>query len=246
MFSSKKKLIVSGCSYTEDCYNFPVWPTVLAEKLDMQVVNLAHSGNGNEFIYNTLMDYIICQNKKNIGLVIAMWSEFQRMDFQMSDKITWKNIHTMRDNKYSWKNSIRDKFVKEAIHEVFARTQKSIRLFYTFQEVMKNKNIKYLQIVGTYPEPNAGTGRMAGAKNLLNSEYQDHIDESKFIGWPIFQDIGGFTVDDFLIEHDPKRQKNIIDGTLNEAMHPTDNHPNKLGHEQIANLIYDYYVENIK
>ena len=75
----KKILLVSGCSYTDpnfysimhpdmDC-NWPMWPELLAEKLNMDCVNLAMSGAGNEYIYSTLLDYITQNDTSNIDHV---------------------------------------------------------------------------------------------------------------------------------------------------------------------------------
>ena len=88
----KKILLVSGCSYTThnfisvmhpdlDGLSWPKWPELLANKLDMECVNLAYSGAGNEFIYSSLFDYITTNDTSNIGLVIAAWSQNQRKDF---------------------------------------------------------------------------------------------------------------------------------------------------------------------
>ena len=85
--SSKKKLLVSGCSYSAHWYTtkfgFPVWPEVLGKMLDMEVINLAQCGRGNEYIYSTILDCLTKEN--NIGLVIAMWSESNRIDFEVPD-----------------------------------------------------------------------------------------------------------------------------------------------------------------
>ena len=76
-----KKLIVSGCSYVDNYARtigldeWPIWPELLADRLDMELINLGKSGQGNEYIYSTLIDTVI--KEKNIGLVIAMWTEFQ-------------------------------------------------------------------------------------------------------------------------------------------------------------------------
>ena len=84
-FSKRKKLIVSGCSYTDNyaatqnLEPFKLWPELLAEKLDMDCINLAKCGFGNKAIYTTLTERII--NEKNVGLVIPMWTEFQRVSF---------------------------------------------------------------------------------------------------------------------------------------------------------------------
>ena len=254
MFKSKQKLIVSGCSYTDNAYNFPVWPTLLGEKLNMESINLARSGQGNEFIYGTLLDYII--GTKNIGLVIAMWSEFQRIDFQLGVEHSdgqlsngWISIHTTRKNYANglpgllWKDNIADELKKHRCNEPIYRTRKSLRYFYSLQKILEALNINYLQITGTSPD--WGGSAYLDCKEILSSEYTNLINESTFIGWPIFDKIGGFTMDNFLDEKDPTGTLNRIDGRRNSVGSMIDNHPNKLGHEQIADFIYEYYVENI-
>ena len=82
---SKKKLIVSGCSYTSNwastgnLHPFPCWPELLAEKLNMTCINVARCGFGNWAIFSTLLDRMM--EEKNIGLVIPMWSEVERVCF---------------------------------------------------------------------------------------------------------------------------------------------------------------------
>ena len=79
LFSRKKKLIVSGCSYTADyakinkLETFPIWSEILADKLDMEVINLARCGYGNEAIYHSAVEAMIAE--KNVGMVFCMWSE---------------------------------------------------------------------------------------------------------------------------------------------------------------------------
>jgi hypothetical protein len=85
LFSKRKKLIVSGCSYTHNyaesqkLEEFPIWSEVLAEKLDMEVINLSECGFGNKAIYTTLVETML--EEKNVGFVVAMWSEFQRQSW---------------------------------------------------------------------------------------------------------------------------------------------------------------------
>ena len=67
LFSRKKKLIVSGCSYTDDYATtqnlkpFPLWPELLAEKLDMECINVGKIAFGNKAIYSTLIDQVVSQ-----------------------------------------------------------------------------------------------------------------------------------------------------------------------------------------
>jgi len=88
VFSKKKKIIVGGCSYTyggndEDAISNN-WAEQLADRLDMKLVNTSKNGMGNEFILNKITEAIYTHD--NIGLVIAMWSEFERIDIPVSPK----------------------------------------------------------------------------------------------------------------------------------------------------------------
>ena len=84
--SKKTKLVVGGCSYTfganKEKDGTITWAEQLADRLDMELVNTAKNGMGNEFILTKLTEAIYTHN--NIGLVIAMWSEFERIDMPIS------------------------------------------------------------------------------------------------------------------------------------------------------------------
>ena len=99
--SSKKKLIISGCSYTHNyaktqkLEEFPIWGELLADQLDMELVNLSECGFGNQAIYTTLVDRMFAD--KNVGFVVAMWSEWQRMSWYLDPEIF---DHKMRGFPY--------------------------------------------------------------------------------------------------------------------------------------------------
>ena len=81
----KKILIVSGDSFSDKDFrtfihpeldtSWPKWPELLAKKLDMECINLAKSGAGNDYIYESLLETIQDTDKNRIGLVIAGWSQ---------------------------------------------------------------------------------------------------------------------------------------------------------------------------
>ncbi|BCU99018.1 MAG: hypothetical protein CM15mV25_0060 [uncultured marine virus] len=57
----RKKLVVSGCSFTDKNYyivtdnqehHCPTWGEILAKELDMDFVCLAKNGAGNEYIFH--------------------------------------------------------------------------------------------------------------------------------------------------------------------------------------------------
>ena len=45
--------------------------------------NLARNGGGNEYIYSSLFDEITNNFTDRIGLVVAAWSQCQRVDYQL-------------------------------------------------------------------------------------------------------------------------------------------------------------------
>ena len=64
----RKKLIVAGDSCSDLTFrsaphpemdtSWPKWPEILAKKLDMKLICLGSSGQGNEYIYSSLQDTI--------------------------------------------------------------------------------------------------------------------------------------------------------------------------------------------
>jgi len=90
----KKILIVGGDSFSDKDFrtfihpeldtSWPKWPELLAKKLDMECINLAKSGAGNDYIYESLLETIQDTDKNRIGLVIAGWSQCQRRSWQES------------------------------------------------------------------------------------------------------------------------------------------------------------------
>ncbi len=255
--SSKKKLIVSGDSFTDyrytNTHGFPVWPDILGEMLDMEVINMGNCGSGNEYIYGSIIDHL--PKESSIGLVVAMWSESCRLDFELplnkeNRRIgwgtkRWRVIVSLRENEHVWENVVSTLFKKYGYHQLEARTKKSMRFIYSFQEIMKGKKLNFLQVSGCGLEEPSDS--IEFGKLVLKSPYFDFIDKECFVGWPMADSIGGKCISDYLEQKDPTRTKNIIDGTKvfnddGEMISPVkDSHPNKLGHEQIAEVLYDAY-----
>ena len=234
-----KKLIVSGCSYVDNYARtigldeWPIWPELLADRLDMELINLGKSGQGNEYIYSTLIDTVI--KEKNIGLVIAMWTEFQRLDFYRYDD-QWMSLHfpqiyfpgrlTAR-NGNSWKNEIMKILHEKGTGTDKANIQRSLRIFFMFQETMKNLNVPFYQLVGCCPINLSGKSIKMVCNEIIDSSYLNLIDKTTFIGWPIFEEIDGWHID------------TLLDKYKNVRISPQDNHPNRKGNELISNLFFN-------
>lgn len=145
----KKILLVSGCSYGDkkfmsayhpdiDC-SWPKWPELLADKLDMECINLCRCGAGQEYIYSSIIDKLQTIDHSKIGLVIAAWSTAPRRDWQNEILAHQKKIFSNKENE--WTNDIVD--VKGSLGYWIDR---SLRYQYSFQTVCENLNLPHKQL----------------------------------------------------------------------------------------------------
>ena len=248
----KKILLVSGCSNTEkDFYSdvhpdldtsWPKWPELLAEKLDMDCVNLAQSGMGNEFIYTTLLRYITKTNKDKIGLVIPAWTQCQRKDFQI--KNYWNNQRIDPDG------------------DVFSWMRRSLDTYLNFQILCERYNLPYMQVQMLSPYIDWLNGLLPAEsdtsypkgfrhtypgdeerdnKKLIEmiAKYDNLINQKKFLGWPLSHEYGGYSLQKKLIGIRSKEAGVFRTFNLDTMISNLDHHPNAKGHEKIAEFIYE-------
>ena len=236
---SRKKLIAIGCSYTKMSRKKSLaaignrhWPEYLAEKLDMNCVNLGAAGQGNEYILSKLIDTVL--SEKNIGLVVLMWSEWIRQDFQ-DPANGWYFFHPHKDKSRKERYPIDLKSRNSILqyNDPYNLTMKSLRYFLMSQMLLKD--IPYLMIQGTNPLQNMNekTAFKLVIAAMVESKIFNEINPDQFIGWPILKQIGGYTVIDILDKVDPERKQLRISDE--------DSHPNAEGHKIIAQEIYNAY-----
>jgi hypothetical protein len=234
----KKILLASGCSFTDKNFisdfhpdmdtNWPMWPELLAKKLDMDCINLGQSGAGNEYIYFTLLDQIV--KRDNIGLVIAGWTQSQRKDWCRKGR--WNN------NSDSCNETINT----YGNNDMYAYVDKSLRYYYSLQQVCKSKKIplKQFQMLhlfrGYTYDPLTGhqelkiEERKELLKSIHDSPYFNLIDND-FLGWPTDSSLGGYNI-----------KQEVLNGYTKEALKNNvskrDSHPNAKGQEMIAEFLY--------
>jgi len=251
----KKILLVSGDSFSDKNFStmihpeldtsWPKWPELLADKLNMECVNIAKSGAGNDYIYEALVDTLQNINKEKIGLVIAAWSQCQRRSYQQSKNLYWRTSRV------------------DVKGDVFYWTKKTMRYWYSFQVLCERYNLPYkqFQMVSLFqgwlnglfqndhevyrnklnPDPNFierhiyPGNKEKDAKILTNMvfNYEDHINTKNFIGWPIFPRFGGFQVEHRVLtnaNHEPLEDMVI-------SKH--DAHPTAKGQKALAEFIHD-------
>lgn len=137
-------MIVSGDSFTTSRYismhypkvntNWTVWPDLVADKLNMTLINLAKSGYGNEYIYSSLLDEIVKHPIEDIGFVFAGWTEPKRMDWAV--KGYWESDLMIQSFLQARQPG------GDAQHQI----NKTLRYQYSFQQVMKSLNLPFAQI----------------------------------------------------------------------------------------------------
>ena len=238
-FSKSKKLIVSGCSYADrSMLSDPVWPELLAKKLKMDCINLGRAGQGNEYIYSSILDTVV--KEKNIGIVIAMWSEFQRLDFFINKGQAqyWTSLHfpesfgTKDRHKNEWKNKMMRTLKEEGYGYDNSNIRRSLRIFYMFQQTMKSLNIPFLHLMGPFPISRMNSKVPSEWLNeIIDSKYLTLIDRKLFLGWPMLPEIGGWNFDTILDNYDYEDVRISLD----------DCHPNAKGHKVISDKIYRNY-----
>jgi len=247
------KLLAVGCSYTfgVECDNHETWPSILAEKLNMDCVNLGQSGVGNEYIYSKTLDAITTED---YDLVVIMWTEFQRSDWlKYNDKRKreqWVPLHFPMDgimrNSLDWKNDVMNILFQNGLDDTKYQIDRFMRFVYSIQEIANMKNIKLFQTMGTWPCAWDRTDDYSSL--LIDSIYFDKI--QKFIGWPIFPALSGFNSDTLL---DGKEEKwwdwrepepDHIARRILYRIGPDDTHPNPLGYKIIAEKLYKEIIND--
>ena len=227
-----KTLVAVGCSYTDNAWPFPVWPEVLSEKLNLKCVNIGKCGAGNEYIFSRGLDAL--HTEKNIGMMVIMWSEFQRMDWYKENDM-WENMHFdvggVIRNREKWKQDIINSLNTHGLDSKKHQICRTLRFMYTLQTIAEINDIPFIQLVGAQPCSN--DENYNAAKIILDSPYFDLITA---IGWPIIYSIGGWCIDNWLDEVDENENGNRSDSNLRISR--SDSHPNKEGHEKIAEYLY--------
>lgn len=163
----KKTLIVSGCSWTDPnqlsedinvsnniVHNYNRWPNILADKLNMTLINYGKIASGNEYICSSLIDNITSMNEKkrnNIGLVIVAWSEAKRTDFEYrknENDYYVNKLFSTRDKKRYNKDYIWDSvlYTDPLRGDMFYKVKHSIRYMYLLQTFLKFNNIPYKMV----------------------------------------------------------------------------------------------------
>ena len=234
--SKSKKLLCLGCSYTDDDYrsdlDFPRWPSILGSKLKIDVVNLGRIAVGNEKIFYLLYDYLY--DYFDVTDVCILWTGWYRQSFFETDSrdITSSLIMRMIEeyqrglpHGFAYKHFNLEKVINL-----------NLRMFYMARKLCESKGINYI----------CGQG--------INAIQFSKIEKLKKQGFNAPYDI--FNLSNFhelcrlnrywqgpmsrvldMIDYENKKEFHISDD---------DSHPNKNGHEAIANYFYSFFGDGVE
>ena len=239
------KIIVGGCSFTDKNYpktarpkslNFKMWPEIMGDKLNCEVINTAKCGFGNQAIFHETLTAIM--NNDNVDHVIVMWSDWTRQDFLTSTELNLKddyryttfNPNAEYDDDGNFNPNAADKtWYEKTFKQKYPTVEQiidtNINYMYSLQTICEKLNIKYTALGNTVLNLNI-TG-----KELIDHPFLEKI--KNFMGWPLFESIGGYTVKDLCKSKFGKAyQVSSIDA-----------HPNEESHKFIADKIMEYINE---
>lgn len=250
---------------------FPKWPEILGERLGVPVTNLARSGNDNDTIINETIDHILKDkpwlvvigltditrfrmygNKTLQAIPSWMMDHHEYFDDMQGDKSHDKNLYPWIE--WFWKSCQTPKDQHVFYNDLLERTfdyhyKRVIRL----QKICDRLGVK---LIMTHLLPLVAhqfhfkdPAKMWGMENKFSyTDLQEtmsrpqsfyEVDAKTCFGWPHMIEIGqGYHVLDENRDHPLawRRPDYVIDFQ--------DGHPNKLGHEIIAEHYYQHYLEN--
>ena len=156
----KKILLTSGCSYTDANYKshahllpdkkrggWPMWPEIMGQQLNLNVINTAVIGKGNVWISKNIISNIIKYGNQ-IDTVAVLWTACDRIDRYNS------TVHPLIDvykpgeladfnHKFHGLNELKwpeDIFKGHDVYKTWIRD--SLLAMYTVAAVCKSRNIR--------------------------------------------------------------------------------------------------------
>lgn len=266
MSKSSKYILAAGCSFTDSNFesrphpymdvSFPKWPEILGEYLDLDVVNIAKSGIGNDKISRKVITHIL-KNHKKIELVVIGWTEIQR--FALYNELTFN------PNRYFLNPDCKLPFHSEPAKPLYAYLYKRYLIehfgynpnhenlfiwqikdwfdqMFQVQEICKKFNIKFIMssLCGTVEidKWEKSLNAIEGDFNFTPSiwalmfskcEGLYDLDTNHYWGYPFIKAMGGKGMD----QNIPQSYR------ISES----DAHPNEMGHELIARNYYEQYTK---
>lgn len=260
----RKLLIVGGCSWSnpnEECYRLAnidtIWPDMVAEFLDMDLINVSEGGAGNDWIYGQLIDAIEANSDREI-VVMANWSQAIRMvPFDLPIGQFTFGVHTpdLVPPIGPLKENIQEKFRDLFYLHVYDRNDApphlqlteeefwlkvanvSMRNIYMLDQYCKERNIPVLH--------HRALHTLAGIEWLLKRQINFNLRKKVFDACQknqYYQKIQKF---ENIVGHPNffEPRSSCFDLYEKYYISPSEKHPNTQGHMLIAHSFVNKYIE---
>lgn len=224
--SKKRLLITGGCSFTEETYyhQFGVmaWPRIISDGVDYDLLNVGRGGNSNDAIANQITDAVM-ENKDRDPLVMVLWTESNRVNyfdyrtaFIKIPEIGGSNIYPRVDT----------------IDYSYYALRKTLRTMWKTKHFVESLGLQYFHSIGLHNVMNVVEIHLNHFKDhtLSKAHRYNQLMERIKQDW-YFKELG-FPIRLFEI------------GLIHEQLEC--GHPNQNGHEQIAEMFLDQYLESTK
>lgn len=263
----RKILLVSGESNSDPYYFCDVygkersevitWPDIVAEKLNLELVNLSKYGTGNDYIFDSLIDGII-KYGQNIKAIIVPWTEISIHSFFYIKSLfpfielnnyenptarQWlKKVNMEKVTQNFWKSEIFDKSIySRMINDLFTKmfilmnickiNSINLIMFQGYELIDLNTFIKF-QETNNLPEKSLISEKIIEDMYVNNAIFKI-LEENKdiLLGWPFLKSLGG----DYFVK---KAQENP-----EYRISETDYHPSEKCHREYAEKIIKKYID---
>ncbi len=205
--------------------DFKMWPAYIE---GYEIINTAKCGSGNRKILSSIMQEVLKHEPKDIKYVIVAWSEWTRQDILADNShftdLPWRTIIPKADDerdKLVKEICHNETFIDNLYKSIQAKFPKDIdimndnlQMMYQFQCFCNELNINFLQMqmlpcYNKFREEDNHPDDLIGGEiefkkrkkreyNLMTNPISLLLDDSKFIGFPIFKGLGGYTILDLL------------------------------------------------
>jgi len=254
-----KKILAVGDSFTSANFrsipypdydvSYDKWPAIIGKEFNQEVVNLGMCGTGNDFITTTALDQILAKpDRYSLVLIgttdITRFSVYRyfnlhpiqtnivlkRQDSTFSSKIADYQKVSMGLFEYLCDHVIHPRKGPILIHQMY---REFILQILRIQNACKINNIPLIitslisplsyQVIRNVYHTDLPYSKEDMLKQFINVKEFYQVDPSNIIGWPFYPELGGYQITDSFTD----------DHRIGEH----DAHPNKLGHELIAQQI---------
>jgi len=244
--------------------SFTKWPEILGKRLGVPVKNLAGSGFDNGTIFDETIDQILKEKPWMVVIGITEIPRFRMYGVQALQCIpSWQMTHSKwlkdmsRDTTHEqllepWLEWLWSKHNERPTHLFTEMVDNHWKRIIRLQRLCDKLGIKlimthmlipfnyraYFKVIPTQLGLETKISR-SGLLNSMMTPNFDHVDDKSFIGWPNMPDIGeGWHILDY-DKPDKVKHLNWSDDCLIDV--EEDTHPNKKGHEIIAECFYEHY-----